>query len=288
MRTGIVVDGRISPTTARPEGALMKIQWLTDLHLDKADEMIRCSFLRSLRAAAFDMAIVTGDISDSRSVTNHIACLAESIAPRPVYYTLGNHDYYGGKIGDVEGRLDALCSSVVNLHRLGRGYAVALGDSIGLLGHDGWGDGRARGARPRDAYSPDRRAIDDFRELSMDAWGKVNRELGDRSVSYFRRVLPYALTCYRNVLIATHVPPFANAVKFGNRTTSPTALSCFVNAGAGALIKKIAGQFPDRNIEVLCGHTHCRAEVRIAPNIRVRVGHAKIGRPQRQRLIRLN
>ena len=114
---------------------------------------------------------------------------------------------------------------------------------------------------------------------------KRMRELGKASANYFRRQLPYALTCYRKVVIATHVPPFAQAVKFNGKRCSSEQLPFYVNASAGGVIKGIGAHFPRSQITVLCGHSHSATSVRVAPNIEAWVGGAKPGRPKIQGIL---
>ena len=44
---------------------------------------------------------------------------------------------------------------------------------------------------------------------------------------------------------------------------------------------------PDRQMTVLCGHTHGSGEAKILPNLRVLTGGAVYGKPRVQRVIEL-
>jgi len=92
-------------------------------------------------------------------------------------------------------------------------------------------------------------------------------------------VLPYALTTFRQVLVATQVPPFAQAVRFNGQPCDFLRLPHYVNASAGAVIQRVGEHFPRTKITVLCGHAHHSNTVRIANNLEVRVGQARKGAP---------
>jgi len=257
----------------------MKLLWLTDTHLDHTDSLSRQAFYEKLRSAVYDAAVITGDISMSRLLATHLGELAKACTPREVYFVLGNHDFYGGCFDEVDRIAAACCKKHSNLHHLGQGEIVRLGPSSALVGHRGWSDGRAYGGRRTSRRFPDQDGIRDLRYRSTyPAFRKMER-LGRESGGYFRRVLPHALASYRHVLIATHVPPFARAVRFDDQPCDQLQLPHYVNASAGAVIQRVGEHFPKTEITVLCGHTHHGNTVRIADNLEVRVGQARRGAP---------
>jgi len=263
----------------------MKLLWLTDIHLDSASPTSQDMFYQSLREAEFDSAVITGDISIARLLDDHLAELARSCAPRNLYFVLGNHDFYGASFDQVDRMVDACCHKHANLHHLGQGEIVRLGPDSALIGHRGWADGRAYGGRRTARRFPDQDGIRDLRFRSTFFSFRKTEQLGRESGTYFRRVLPYALTSYRNVLIATHVPPFAKAVRFSGQQCDLMSLPHYVNASAGSVILRIGEQFPKTEITVLCGHTHHKATAKIASNIKVVAGRARKGSPAIQDVI---
>lgn len=101
----------------------MRLAWLTDIHLDHGP-------LGDIDA---DGLLVTGDISNSCSLQMHLAELAQRT---PLYFVLGNHDYYGSSITGVRQQVPQWAGSW--LHQDG---PITLGEWQ-LVGVDGWGDGR--------------------------------------------------------------------------------------------------------------------------------------------------
>ena len=74
----------------------MKLAWATDIHLCHAGESARRTFCQSVSEQA-DLLVVTGDIAESQILGTALTALA-SQTERPVYFVLGNHDFYHGSI----------------------------------------------------------------------------------------------------------------------------------------------------------------------------------------------
>lgn len=166
----------------------MKLLWLTDLHLDKTERKRRTLFYAMLRRMSADAVVITGDISDARYLPGHLRELGQACAPRPVYFVLGNHDFYGSGFADVDRAVAAVCKEKPNLHHLGQGEIIRLGAHDALVGHRGWADGRAGWGSRSPVWNPDHSAIDDFRSLSRRIlWSRVE-ELGKASGKYHRRL----------------------------------------------------------------------------------------------------
>jgi Icc protein len=257
----------------------MKLAWMTDLHLERVDSSAKRAFYEVLKMKEFDVALITGDISESRTLALHLSELAEACGHRRIFFVLGNHDFFGSSFADVNRMMAACCRRYSNLQHLGQGEIVRLGPNSALVGHRGWADGRAYGGRRTARRFPDQDGIQDLRYCSTYPAFRKMEQLGRESGAYFRRVLPHALTSFRHVFVATHVPPFARAVRFDGRPCEAARLPHFVNASAGGVIKKIGAYFPQTRMTVLCGHTHHAATVTVAENIEVRAGHAKKGTP---------
>ena len=59
-----------------------------------------------------DAFAITGDIGEAHDVTDHLRAVAEL---GPVYFVLGNHDFYRGTIAGVRADVRELCRNVPNL-----------------------------------------------------------------------------------------------------------------------------------------------------------------------------
>lgn len=215
----------------------MKLAWMTDLHLEKVVAGARQAFYEQLRREVFDTALITGDISEAKSLALHLGELAGACSPRDMYFVLGNHDFYGADFASVDRIAMDCCQRYPNLHHLGQGEIVRLGSACALVGHRGWSDGRAYGGNRTSTRFPDQDGIRDLRYRSIYPAFRKMKQLGEESGAYFRRVLPYAMTIYRRLIIATHFPPFVRAVLFDGKGCEPTKLPHFVNASAGGVIQ---------------------------------------------------
>jgi len=265
-----------------------KILWLGDLHLDRIDHDLREQFLKKLNQMEYDAAVITGDTSDGRQLANHLAQLANASASRPVYFCLGNHDYYSSSFKAVHDMAESVCKRHDNLHFLGNGEIIRLTDSTALVGHGGWANGHTGWGRNTLVKSRDHHSIGDFRDLPRyDIFIRMN-QLGKESAGYFRRVMPYALSRFSNLIICTHAPPFPEASQFDRKVCGWTHLPHFCNLAAGKAIAGITKNHPNRRVTVVCGHTHCSARVDILDNLRVYVGGAKRGCPEIQGILDVN
>jgi predicted phosphohydrolase len=197
-----------------------------------------------------------------------------------VYFVLGNHDFYGSSFEAVDRIAAACCAKHSNLLHLGHGEIIPLGSSSALIGHRGWADGRAYTGKRTSCRFPDQDGIRDLRYRSTYPAFRKMEKLGRASGDYFRRVLPYAMTSYNHIVIATHFPPFACAARFDNRPCKAHELAHYVNASAGGVIQRIGEFFPKSRMTVLSGHTHHAATACISPNLEIRVGAARRGDPK--------
>ena len=252
------------------------VLFLTDPHLDRtAEDKIAC-LLRRIRSAESDVVLITGDISDAHNLRRHLGLLAEACAPRPLYFLLGNHDYYGGDFHGVATDVKDLCGSIGNLHHLDGSGVIRLSVGVGLLGHGGWADARAGDGLETTVQSRDCGSIADFRNLDHRQTLDRMRSLGVESADKIRSIFPLALTCYRHVIVATHVPPFHNAVLHNGKPADHRYLPHFCNLSVGVMLVGIMRAYPRRHVTVLAGHSHGAFAKNMTRNLSVRVGASRV------------
>lgn len=262
--------------------------WLTDIHLDKATSPAKRRFLEALRTSRCDAVLITGDISISSSIIDHLTEISEACGNRPVIFTTGNHDYFGSSFGKVDHAIANLCVRRPNLFVLGNGEIIELSKATALVGHRGWYDGQA-GSGPRTRVeSPDRREIHDFRRYDRNAFFLKLNQLGKESADYFRKVLPTALSRYRNVIVATHVPPFTQGLRYDGKGCEWNRQPYFSNRAVGNLIWGISQRFQYCRIHVYAGHTHSAAMVTMRPNLSMHVAGARSGQPSNGELLTIS
>ena len=121
----------------------MKLLWLTDPHLNFAGIARAQSLLSQASSLKPDAFLISGDIGESHDLEGWLMLSAQSL-DCPIYFVLGNHDYYGSSIAQVRADVSELCTQHAHLTWLSElKRPIPLSDSLAMIGHDGWGDGRA-------------------------------------------------------------------------------------------------------------------------------------------------
>ena len=84
-----------------------KVAWLTDLHLDHLDSDQRDEFFKEVSELDIDAILLGGDIGKANSVVRYLEQLASAVR-KPIFFVLGNHDYYHGSMKEVRQRINWL------------------------------------------------------------------------------------------------------------------------------------------------------------------------------------
>jgi predicted phosphohydrolase len=261
----------------------MRAAWATDVHLEFVEDAPRDEFIAALKHTGADCVLLTGDIGQAHSTREHLEHIAATL-DRPVYFVLGNHDYYGGSIASVRDATERCCRATAHLHWLNSVGVIGFSSHTALVGHDGWADGRLGDYAGSDIELNDYYVIDDFKGREGPERLEVLQRLGDEAARHFRRVLPEALARHRSVVALTHVPPFREACWYRSANSSDNGLPHFASKAVGDAMIEAMRAHPDRELLVLCGHTHDAGEAEILPNLRVLTGGARYGAPVVQRV----
>ncbi len=263
----------------------MRVGWLTDIHLNFLRTAEVGRFMEELAAQRADAWLVGGDIAEAHTVAKHLRTLSSSVGV-PVYFVLGNHDYYGGSFESVGAEIEELTAKNRNLIWLSRTGAVNLAGETALVGHDTWGDARLGNARYSPVELSDFYHIADLAGLDVeDRIGVLNR-LGDAAARFLWRNLDAALGGFAKVICLVHVPPFRESAWHDGRPSGEDWLPFFSCKAVGDVMLELASRFHDRQILVLCGHTHGSGTYRPLPNLTVLTGGAEYGSPEIQNVIR--
>ncbi|MDG3006434.1 metallophosphoesterase family protein [Paludisphaera mucosa] len=261
---------------------MKRLAWLTDIHLNFLRHAGLKAFFASLPEA--DAFAITGDIGEAHDVAGHLRAFADRA---PVYFVLGNHDFYRGSIAGVRAEIRESCREVANLHWMPDAGVVPFTETTCLVGHDGWGDGRLGDYHRSDVMLNDFKLIEEFGgfwESKDERLAKLHA-LGDEAAAHFRAFLPDALSRFRHVIVLTHVPPFREACWHEGKVSDDNWLPFFSCKAVGDALVEAAAAAPDRQMSVLCGHTHGSGEAQILPNLRVLTGGAVYGKPRVQRVL---
>ncbi|HLF93751.1 MAG TPA: metallophosphoesterase [Planctomycetota bacterium] len=264
----------------------MKLAWATDIHLDFLDGQQIEAFTAGLEKSGADAFLIGGDIAKAGSVEKHLRSL-ESRLLRPVYFVLGNHDFYVGSIPKVRAAMSELSRGSRLLKWLPVAGVVPLTATTALVGHDGWGDARLGNADTTPVRLNDFVMIEELSAIPRDKRRDRLRALGDEAAAHVREVLPKALDRFPKSILLTHVPPFREACWHQGKISDDDWLPYFTCRAVGEALLEVMRARPDRDLTVLCGHTHGAGTAEILPNLRVWTGGADYGHPRIERLIEL-
>ncbi|HEY3448883.1 MAG TPA: metallophosphoesterase [Myxococcales bacterium] len=264
-----------------------RLAWATDLHLNFLSEEALAAFGDTLARSEADLLLVSGDTSEAYTLEHHLALLARRF-DGPVWFVLGNHDFYRGSIAQVRRKADALKTLRPGLRWLQSAGVVSLSPQTALVGCDGFGDARLGNVDGSAVVLNDFLLIDELTAIPHAQRLARLGKLGDEAAEHLRSVLWPALEEHRRAVVLTHVPPFPEACWHDGQMSDPEWLPYFCCMAAGQALREAALAFPKREILVLCGHTHSGGEVEILPNLKVLTAGAEYGKPRIDRVISLD
>lgn len=260
----------------------MKLAWLTDPHLNFAGIQQAQRLMAEVRAMSAQALLVSGDIGEAPDLEGWLDVMATQ-AGCPVYFVLGNHDFYHETIAEVRATAMVLSQRYARLCWLGAGEVVELTPHTALIGHDGWGDARLGDALTSRVMLADFHAIRDFVGLDKQALIEALRRLGEEAADVLERSLLEAIgRGYLQIKLLTHIPPFAEACWHEGQHSDEEWLPYFSCGAVGEMLRRVMAEHGEVQVHVLCGHTHSAGEAQIAQNIRVTTGAATYRRPALQ------
>ena len=264
----------------------LRAGWLTDIHLNFVSPRKRSQFYSQLREEQLDILLLGGDIGEANSVVQLLAEIERSLAI-PIYFVLGNHDFYHGSIAGVRKAVAHEAADSPWLRWLPASGVVPLTDNTALVGHDSWADGRLGDFFRSDVMLNDYALIADLCGLKKaDLYAKLNA-LGDEAAEFLGHRVSEALSRCRNVVVLTHVPPFRESCWHEGHISNDDYLPHFACRAVGDRLSGIVRDHPDSRVKVLCGHTHSSGFARVLDNLEVFTGDAQYGEPRLQKVLEL-
>jgi Icc protein len=257
---------------------MKRLAWATDIHLNFCSRRQLAAFFREVRDAEVDALLVGGDIAEADTLEAHLLALRDHVGV-PVYFVLGNHDFYRGSVADVRRRVAVLTAADDRLNWMPGAGVVELSPKVALIGHDGFYD-----AKLGDPWGS-RVQLSDFLLIQELAWLEKSErfarlgEFGREAAVFLQSTLSLALEHYEQVIVLTHVPPFREACWHEGEISADDWLPFFTSKATGDALIEVAGRHPERDVVVLCGHTHGEGEAVILPNLRALTGGAVYGAP---------
>ena len=269
-----------------PRRPVRRLAWATDVHLNFLSPTGMDAFCAALQHEEPDAILLTGDIAEAPTVEPLLSIVAAELKT-PIYFVLGNHDYYRGSIAAVRAAVADLCRRSSWLAWLPAEGVVPLSKNVALVGVDGWADGRLGDYVRSPVVLNDYLLIADLAGLTRASRLERLNALGDAEAARLSELLTPALASHRKVIVATHVPPFKEACWHEGRISNDDWLPHFTCRATGEVLRRVAQDHPDRTLRVLCGHTHGKGTAEVLPNLKVITGGAEYGEPRVQGTIEL-
>jgi len=274
----------------------MRLTWLTDTHLNFIDTNGVDEFLLTVKESGPEAIAISGDLAEAHDVIGHLRRM-EEVWKVPVYFVLGSHDYYGNRIREVRSAVGRLASKSRFLHYLTVAEPISLSPDTVIMGHDSWQDGRFGDFMGSPVVIEDFRQIKDLMppQNAPDPVGillqpqrlALMQLLAEEAANHIATFLPRALSSARQVVLVTHVPPFRETCWYRGKVSDNDYLPFFACKAVGDVLLRIMSCHRDRQLLVLCGHTHGGGEMLVRENLRVMTGRATYGEPEIQKIITL-
>jgi 3',5'-cyclic-AMP phosphodiesterase len=256
-----------------------RLGWTTDIHLNFVPLSAWDDFVAQINAAQLDGLLITGDISEAEDVGWQLDRLRLAINV-PVYYVLGNHDYYQGSIDQVRSQVESISGPQSRMFYLTGHPPIQLGGDWVLCGDDGWADTRVGNYFRSPVRMNDFRMIADLDGLNAVDRRRKLRRLGAECAFRLGKQLHEARNLGRRLLVMTHIPPFRESCWYEGKQSDEDWAPFFVCGAVGWMLRRFCEQHPEQNVLVLCGHTHHSGFVKIAENLQVWTGAADYGNPK--------
>jgi len=269
----------------------MKLAWVTDIHLNFLESTNRKRFYQDLVATGSNAVLLSGDIAEAPTVSEILEEMAQYIA-KPIYFVLGNHDYYQSSVGNVRQTVTQLSQANSSVNYLPETGLVQLSKDTLLLGEDCWADGRYGNYADSRVMLNDSRMIQELREGSI--IGKYQlldamQKLADSDATRLKKTLQLATQEYspKKVIALVHVPPFRESCMHEGKISNDDYLPFFSSKVTGEVLIEAAKDNPDIDFLVLCGHTYSRSYYKPLDNLTIKAGGVEYGNPIVQEVIEL-
>jgi predicted phosphohydrolase len=269
----------------------MKLAWTTDIHLDCVNNVNEALVNLARSALDCDGIIISGDISTGKLIVDHLNSL-EDVLQKPIYFVLGNHDYYYSDILDVRRRVAMTCRQLSFCKYLGAIPFVKLSPTTALVGSDGWYDAYNGNLGQSEFIMNDWLTIADFqqavrnnlmgKQINTRIVAQIAREICKASVAHIVRGINSVAQSVENIVVVTHVPPFEESYTNGKYQNLPNehVTPWYTSKMMGEMLKIAAKTYPHIQFTILSGHTHSPFEGDILSNLHVKVGKSQYGSPQ--------
>lgn len=259
----------------------MRIGFATDIHLDAVGAQgVGAKYERIGRfvAEGQDVLLVAGDISIGTKFPHQFEQFCRG-AQIPVYFVLGNHDFWKAEESTVRENAAKFPGY------LDTAGVVELAPGLGLVGRTGWYDTLSGNPFTSPIQVDDWRLIPKLQGLWAERYllSKHCKAWSEEEAEKARPVLIEAAQRFPNVIFVTHFPCFTAACwdDLGNLDTEERGWRPWsINTTMGHLIDEVVTAHPKTQFTVLHGHTHGGGRKQLRDNLTCISGWATYGSPK--------
>jgi len=253
--------------------------WTSDLHLDACKDWVRRDLYDKIKQSEYNVLVVCGDIANG--VVNSMRYIRElhDQTGKKIMFVLGNHDCYGSSVKTSRRYASDFDFNGAPCVFMKPDTIYTFGRNACIVGHSGWYDGTA-------GMLDDKHTIIDCARVAelvnTDDMGRTLAQLGGVGLYRLEKTLQYAMSEYKHVVLATHVPPLWQCARYQGKPTGTFMAPFFCAPKLGKVLTKVCCNSEGLGtIHVLCGHTHseCRDEF-LNGFMTVNVFGADYGSPQ--------
>lgn len=265
----------------------MKMIWCSDLHYNfiKLDEIKKFhdsinDEIQQQKSENDEVAcmVITGDISEGDKILDHLLLIERDISV-PVYFVCGNHDFWNASMSQLTIELSSF-SSRSKCKFLNSSSFVKLSETCAIVGQNGWYDTMNGDLNQTSFYMNDWNKIHEFRGKSIHEIIRLSKSLAQVAADSIKRDVQLAVSQgFKEIVIATHVPPFVECCFHKGKKTDAGTLPWYSSGLMGNALADVASENRDVDFKVFCGHTHSPSSVQIFENMNVSVSRAEYGHP---------
>jgi predicted phosphohydrolase len=268
----------------------MKLTWITDVHLNFLEKDERIDFYHTLIATNSDGVMISGDIAEATSIEHILKEMAT--IQKPIYFVLGNHDYYRGSINDLRNTMIFITKDEPFLFWLPASGPQKLNDEVVLVGQDCFADGRYGDyTNSRVVLNDSRMILDLFQCSTLGKYQLLEKmqQLADQDAKELEKSIEQAVRSFnpQKIIILIHVPPFREVCMHDGKISNEDYLPFFSSKVTGKILIHAAESYPEIEFLALCGHTHSKGLFKPCSNLTVKAGASEYGEPSIQEVIEI-
>lgn len=268
----------------------MKILHLTDLHLNHADMKTRLRFYKKVYSHSADYLMVGGDTGDSpQLMIDGLIELANCACSdhTKILFTCGNHDAYNSSLQEMNEAANGLAKQYPDRFTyLDDAEPTHIQEGVVVTGQGLWYDMRNGDGVNSIIELNDFRLVEDLAQnpnikysIQRVIRSEICKKLSDKQTENLKNKLEKLSVDVKEVIIVTHVPPFAEAAWFMGKQSSSGWVTYMSSKNTGEMLNKFADSRPSTQINVYTGHTHGKGHYISRQNLNVHTGAARYQHP---------